>query len=59
MDPSGFKIPIIAWNLGALIAENSFYHLKLRIRRKLKCNPVPVSESSGMKRKGAGKKTAG
>lgn len=52
MDPSGFKIPIIAWNLGALIAENSLYHLKLRIRRKLKCNPVPASESSGMKKRG-------
>lgn len=49
------KIPIIAQNLGALIAENNLYHLKLRIRRKLKCNPVRASESSGPWKRGSGR----
>lgn len=46
-DPSGFKIPIIALNLGALIAKNNLYHSKLTIRRKLTYNPVPVSRVLG------------
>ena len=56
-DPSGFKIPIIALNLGALIAENNLYHLKLRIRRKLKCNPVPGSRVLGHEKRDGGDKT--
>lgn len=32
-----------------MIAENNLHHLKLKIRRKLNCNPVPVNESSGVK----------